>query len=86
MIFALAKSTDLLAQATAPFLMVVLVSALGTMPFQDMRALMALGLVLGYLGHFRTKTESQPASTVIGPESGPTVLKLDFYWQGPGTG
>lgn len=75
--FALAKSTDLFAQATAPFLMVVLVSALGTMPFQDMRALMALGLVLGYLGHCRIKTKSQPVSAVSGSARGPRVLQLE---------
>jgi hypothetical protein len=75
--FALAKSTDPFAQATAPFLLVVLVSALGTMPFQDMRALMALGLVLGYLGHCRSKAKSQPLSAVSRSELEPQVLKLN---------
>jgi len=75
--FALATSKDLFAQATAPFVMVVLASALGTMPFQDMRALLALGLVLGYLGHCRTERESQPALAAGGSGSGPTVLKLN---------
>ena len=75
--FALARSTDLFAQAAAPFLLVVLVSALGTMPFQDMRAMMALGLVLGYLGHCRTEIQSRPVPAVSGSELGPRVLKLN---------
>ncbi|MEO1081028.1 MAG: hypothetical protein AAFY29_15830 [Pseudomonadota bacterium] len=66
--FSLTRSGDALAQATAPYVMAILLASLGTMPFQDMRAMLTLGLVLGALVYF-CKLQRQPVSEFV-PGSG----------------
>jgi hypothetical protein len=71
-----ARVSDPGAQAMAPFLMVIVVSSMGTMPFQDMRAMLTLGIALGFVTHFTAAHRSADVSRNAGVFVRPRLLEL----------
>ncbi|MCB1679481.1 MAG: O-antigen ligase family protein [Halioglobus sp.] len=64
------------AQVAAPFFIVMCVSSLGTMPFRDMRAMLAMGLMMGiteWYANERSRSE-QPRYSSLNTENKVTFL------------